>query len=139
MPEEYLITKITQQTLDLAKRFESGAEEKYKIPWTQLDSEREQLAIFKIDNEPREISRVWIEKLGGELAEIMGLPTATYYMCETEDKRRGIASPSYLKLGALEQPGILLMQEAFEKDSVLYTVENALTVFDRLDKRNKNG
>jgi hypothetical protein len=133
MPEEYRLVTLTKKTLDRSIKFQSGAEQKYKIPWTQVDSEREQLAIFKIDNEAREVSRVWIEKLGGELADIMGLPTATYYMCETEDKRRGIASPSYLKLGALEQPGILLMQEAFETDSVLYTVENALTVFDRLE------
>jgi hypothetical protein len=133
MSEEYLISIITQEILDRAERFESGAEQKYKIPWTQVDPDREQLAIFKIDNEPPEVSRVWIEKLAAELAIAMGLPTATYEMCEMGDNRRGIASPSYLRNGAVEQPGIALMQEVFETNSVLYTVENALTVFDRLD------
>jgi tetratricopeptide (TPR) repeat protein len=133
MPEEYPIINLTEETLTRSARFESGAEQKYKIPWTQVDLDREQLAIFKIDNEPREVSRVWIEKLAGELAIAMGLPTATYEMCETEDNRRGIASPSYLKDGGVEQPGIVLMQEVFETNSVLYTVEHALTVFDRLD------
>jgi hypothetical protein len=133
MPEEYLISTIAQTILNRAIRFQSGAEQKYKIPWSQADPNREQLAIFKIDNEPLEISRVWIEKLAGELAIAIGLPTATYYMCETEDNRRGIASPSYLRNGGVEQPGIVLMQEVFETNSVLYTVENALTIFDRLD------
>jgi tetratricopeptide (TPR) repeat protein len=133
MPEEYLIITLTEQTIKSGKAFESGAEQKYKIPWTQVDADLEQLAVFKIDNEPSQISRVWIEKLAGELAVAMGLPTATYEMCKTDDNRRGIASPSYLRNGAVEQPGIALMQEVFETNSVLYTVENALTVFDRLD------
>jgi hypothetical protein len=133
MPEEYPINIITQQTLKSAIRFQSGAEQKYKIPWAQVDPSREQLAIFKIDNEPSAVSRVWIEKLAAELAISMGLPTATYEMCQTEDNRRGIASPSYLKDGGVEQPGIALMQEVFETNSVLYTVKNALNVFDCLD------
>ena len=139
MSEQYSITNITKKTLAKSERFDSGAEQKYKIPWTQVDPNREQLAIFKIDTEPSQVSRVWIEKLAGELAIAMGLPTATYEMCETEDNQRGIASPSYLKNGGVEQPGIVLMQEAFETNSVLYTVENALAVFDLLDIKLPSG
>ena len=133
MLEEYQIITLSEETFARSERFQSGAEQKYKIPWSQVNPDREQLAIFKIDNEPREVSRVWIEKLAGELAIAMGLPTATYEMCETKDNRRGIASPSYLRNGVVEQPGVVLMQEVFDTNSVLYTVENTLTVFDRLD------
>jgi hypothetical protein len=133
MSEEYLIITLTEETFAKSESFQSGAEQKYKIPWAQVDPSREQLAIFKIDNEPSAVSRVWIEKLAAELAISMGLPTATYEMCQTEDNRRGIASPSYLKDGGVEQPGIALMQEVFETNSVLYTVKNALNVFDCLD------
>jgi hypothetical protein len=82
MPEEYFITTLGEETLRRNKKFQSGAEQKYKIPWTQVDPDREQLAIFKIDGEPRKTSRAWIEKLSAELASVMGLPTAAYYMCK---------------------------------------------------------
>jgi hypothetical protein len=41
MPEEYRLVTLTKKTLDRSIKFQSGAEQKYKIPWTQVDSERE--------------------------------------------------------------------------------------------------
>ncbi len=133
MSNPYPIITVLRETLDRSEKFRGGAEEKYKIPWSQTDLTREQIAIFKIDNEPSELSRVWIEKLGAELAIAMGLPTATYEMCQTEQDFRAILSPSYMKLEAQERSGMMLMQEVLADDERLYTIENVLAVFDRLD------
>jgi hypothetical protein len=133
MSEKYQIITVSLKTLSESERYQGGAEEKYKIPWSQIDLTREQMAIFKIDNEPSELSRVWIEKLGAELATVMGLPTATYEMCRTEQDLRAILSPSYMKLEGQERSGMMLMQEVLAGDERLYTVENVLAVFDRLD------
>jgi hypothetical protein len=133
MSEQYQIITVSLKTLSESERYQGGAEEKYKIPWSQTDLTREQMAIFKIDNEPNELSRVWIEKLGAELATAMGLPTATYEMCQTEQDLRAILSPSYMKLEGQERSGMMLMQEVLADDERLYTIENVLAVFDRLD------
>jgi hypothetical protein len=133
MSEQYQIITVSLKTLSESERYQGGAEEKYKIPWSQTDLTREQIAIFKIDNEPSKLSRVWIEKLGAELAIAMGLPTATYEMCQTEQDLQAILSPSYMKLEAQERSGMMLMQEVLADDERLYTIENVLAVFDRLD------
>jgi hypothetical protein len=133
MSNLYPIITVLRETLDRSEKFQGGAEEKYKIPWSQIDLTREQMAIFKIDNEPNELSRVWIEKLGAELAIAMGLPTATYEMCQTEQDLRAILSPSYMKLEGQERSGMMLMQEVLADDERLYTIENVLAVFERLD------
>jgi hypothetical protein len=133
MSEQYQIITVIRKTISESERFQGGAEEKYKIPWRQTDLTREQLAILKIDNEPSELSRVWIEKLGAELATAMGLPTATYEMCQTETDLRAILSPSYMKLEGQERSGMMLMQEVLADNERLYTIENVMAVFDRLD------
>jgi hypothetical protein len=133
MSEKYQIITVSLKTLSESERYQGGAEEKYKIPWSQTDLTCEQIAIFKIDNEPSELSRVWIEKLGAELAIAMGLPTATYEMCKTEQDLRAILSPSYMKLEGQERSGMMLMQEVLADNERLYTIENVLAVFNRLD------
>jgi hypothetical protein len=133
MSEKYQIITVTRRTLSESERFQGGAEEKYKISWRQTDLTRAQIAIFKIDNEPSELSRVWIEKLGAELAIAMGLPTATYEMCQTEQDLRAILSPSYMKLEGQERSGMMLMQEVLTDRERIYTIENVLAVFDRID------
>ncbi len=133
MSNLYPIITVLRETLDRSEKFQGGAEEKYKIPWRQTDLTREQMAIFKIDNEPSDLSRVWIEKLGAELAIAMGLPTATYEMCQTEQDLRAILSPSYMKLEGQERSGMMLMQEVLADDERLYTIKNVLAIFERLD------
>jgi hypothetical protein len=131
MSKPYNIQTIPDRVLRDEFRYQGGAELKYKIPWQRQDATKEPMAIFKVDREPKDRNIVWVEKFGEEIATAMGLPTANYLMCRTEDDRVGILSPSFMQIGARERPAMVIMQKVLNSDERSYTIENAFKVFDR--------
>jgi hypothetical protein len=135
MTEKYPIKQISNDVLRRGRRIRDGAVEKYVVEFAG------QPAFLKIERESDGLTglqrrHACMEKIGAELAIMMGLPTATYEFCQLEDGRRAILSPDFMVqtngTRNREQTGLALMDRCFGRGQYVYTIANIFAVFDQL-------
>lgn len=72
-------------------------------------------------------NEVWKEKIASELAQQIGIPTASYEFAELPDGRKAILSPNYMKPNWIEKVGRECLQDNSKN---LYTLENVIDTID---------
>jgi len=96
---QFPVTFVTESHDEISSKEMMGS--KYKF-WFH----HEQLGRCLYKQTRANLGEDWSEKVASELAELLGLPHATYHLAETWEGNRGLVSPYFLPTGKMLVHGI---------------------------------